>query len=87
MRASTYFFSFIYLFILLEPHLHHLEDPRLGVESDLQVLAYTTATAMPDLSHVFNLYHSSQQRRILNLLSEAGDLTRVFMDTSEVHYH
>ena len=33
--------------------------PRLGVESELQLLAYTTATAMPFLSLVYGLYHSS----------------------------
>ena len=34
--------------------------------------AYTTATAMWDLSHICNLHHSSQQCQILNPLSEAG---------------
>ena len=29
------------------PHPWHMEVPRLGVESELQLLAYTTATAMP----------------------------------------
>ena len=32
-----------------------MEIPRLGVESDLQLLTYTTATAMQDLSHVCDL--------------------------------
>ena len=32
------------------PHLRHMEVPRLGVELELQLLACTTATAMPDLS-------------------------------------
>ena len=45
----------------------------MEIESGLQLLAYTIATAMPDLSHVFDLYHSTQQRRILNPLSEARD--------------
>ena len=56
-----------------------MEDPRLGVESELQLLAYTTATAMPDPSRVCNLHHSSQQRRILNQLSEARDRTHNLM--------
>ena len=30
---------------------------RLGVESELQLPAYTTATATQDLSHVFNTAH------------------------------
>ena len=37
----------------------------------LQLLAYTTATAMQDLSRVCNLHHSSQQCQILNPLSKA----------------
>ena len=44
--------------------------PWLGVELELYLLA--TATAMPDLSRVCELHHSSQQRWILNPLSEAG---------------
>ena len=34
----------------------HMEVPRLRVESELQLLAYTTATAMPDLSHICDLH-------------------------------
>ena len=33
--------------------------PRLGVESELYKLAYTTVTAIQDLSHVCDLHHSS----------------------------
>ena len=39
----------------------HMEVPRLGGKSELQLEAYTTATAMPDLSRVCDLHHSSQQ--------------------------
>ena len=34
---------------------------------------YTTATTTWDLSHICDLYHSSGQCQILNLLSEARD--------------
>ena len=67
-----------------------MEVPRLGVESDLQLLVYITATAMGGgrfLSHVCNLHHSSWQPQILNPLSEARDQTRNFMDISWVHYY
>ena len=64
-----------------------MEVPRLRVRSELQLLAYTTATVMPDPSHVCNLHHSSWQRQILNPLSEARDRTLVLMDTSQVPYH
>ena len=42
-----------------------MEVPRLGVELELQLLAYTTATATPDLSQVCDLHHNSQQCPIL----------------------
>ena len=48
-----------------------MEVPRLGVESELQLLAYATATATWNLSHICSLYHSSLQRQILNPLSKA----------------
>ena len=54
-------------------HPQHMEVPRLGVESELQLLAYATATAMPDLSCVCDLYHSSRQCQNLNPLRKARD--------------
>ena len=70
----------------LGPHSQHMEAPRLGVELELQLPAYTTATAtaMPDLSCVFELHHSSWQRQILNLLSEDRDQTRNLMVPSRI---
>ena len=50
-----------------------MEVPLLGVESELQLAAYTAATAMRDLSRIFDPHNSSWQQRILNLLSEARD--------------
>ena len=64
--------DFIFL-SFLGPYLQHPEVPRLGVEWELHLPAYTTATATRDPSHVCNLHYSSQQRRILNPLSGAGD--------------
>ena len=58
-----------------------MEVPRLGVESELQLPAYATATAIPDLCHICELYCSLQQRQILNPLSEARDRTCILMDT------
>ena len=72
--SITFFFSFLFFFHLLSflgPYLWHMEGPRLGVYSELQPSAYTTATSMPDPSHICNLHHSSRQHRVLNLLSEA----------------
>ena len=59
-----------------------MEVPKLKVKSELQLPAYTTATARQDLSHVCNLHQSSQQLRILNPLSGARDWTRNLMDTN-----
>ena len=59
--------------VFLGPHLQHMEDPRLGVESELQLPTYATATAMQDLSRDCDLHHSSWQHWILNPLSKARD--------------
>ena len=64
-----------------------MDIPRLGVELELQLLAYATATAMQDPSCICDLHHSSWQGQIPNPLSEARDQTRVLMDPSPVHYY
>ena len=61
-----------------------MEVPRRGVESELQLPAYPTATATPDPSHICKLHHGSWQRWILNPLREARDRTRILMETSQV---
>ena len=61
-----------------------MEVPRLGVELELQLPAYTTATAMWDPSHRCGIHHSSQQCQILNPLSKAKDQTFILMDTGQV---
>ena len=61
-----------------------MEDPRLGVESELQLPTYATATAMQDLSRACDLHHSSRQRQILNLQNKARDPTPFLIDTSRV---
>ena len=58
----------------------------LGVESELQLPTYTTATATLDPSHVVDIHHSSWQPWILNPLSEATDGTHILMGTSWVHF-
>ena len=47
------------------------EVPRLQVESELQLLAYTIDTVTQDPSHICDLHHSSGQHQILNPLSKA----------------
>ena len=59
-----------------------MEVPRLGSESELRLPTYTTATATPDPSCIFNL--GWQQHWILKPLGKAWDETRILMDTSHV---
>ena len=65
----------------------HIEVPRLGVESELQLPGYTTATAVQDPSHICDLHHSSGKHQILNPLSEARDRTCNLMDPSWICFH
>ena len=64
-----------------------MEVSRLGVESELQLLAYTAATATWDPSHVCDPYHSSWQCQIADPLSEDRDRTRILVDTSRIRFH
>ena len=38
--------------------MRYVEVPRLEVKLELQLLAYITARATLDLSHIYDLYHS-----------------------------
>ena len=84
-RGLFLFFSFLFLcFVFLVPHPQHMEVPSLGVESELQLLAYTTATVTPDSNLV---RHSSWQRWILNSLSKARDQTCNLIVPSQICFH
>ena len=72
------FFSF------LGPYLWHMELPRRRVDSEPELLAYATTTAMPDLSRICNLSCSVGQHQILNPLREARERTSIFMDIGQV---
>ena len=60
-------------FCFFRAKVWHLEVSKLGVKSELQLLADATATAMWDLGHVCNPQHSLQQGQLLNPVSEARD--------------
>ena len=66
---------FLFGFGFLGPHREYVEVPRLGDELELQVLAYTRATATADPSRICHLHHTSWQCWILHLLSEARNRT------------
>ena len=58
VQETFFFFSSFFSFLGL--HVHHMESSTLGVELELQLLAYTTATALWDPSCVCDLHHSSR---------------------------
>ena len=61
-------FFFLLLFRAIP---RYVEVPWLGIKSELQLPAYTTARATWDLSRICDLHHSSLKHRILNPLSKA----------------
>ena len=73
-------FLFYFIFFFLGLPLGHMEIPGLGVELEMQLLAYATATAMQDLSRVSDLQHSSCECQILNPLSEARDRAHILVN-------
>ena len=64
-----------------------MEVPRLGVELELQLLAYIRAIAMRDPSLACDLHHSLQQHQILNPLSEARHQTHNLIVPSQIPFH
>ena len=72
---------YLLIYFLFRVAHRHMEVPRLRVKLDLQLPAYATATATPDLSHIWDLHCSFQ---ILNPLSEARNQTCILVDTSRV---
>ena len=64
--------SILFFFFILGRHLPHMEVPRLGVKSELQLPAYTTSHS--------NTGSSSPRSR-------ARDRTCILMDTFQIHYH
>ena len=73
----------VFCLFVLGSHSRHMEAPRQGVKPELQLAAYTTATATPDPSRICDLHHSSWQCRILNPLSETRDQTRNLLVPSQ----
>ena len=86
-QTQCFLFVCLFLFCFLGQHLQHMEVPRLGVESELQLPAYTMATATQDPSLVCDLHHSSRQCWILNPLIEARDGACILMDASQICFH
>ena len=67
--------------------LQNMEVPRRGVESELQLPAYATATATQDLNCICDLHHSSWQHWLLNPLSKVRDRNWNLMVPSWIRFH
>ena len=65
-QILTFLFVSLFIFIYF---IRAYGSSRLRAESKLQLLAYASATAMPDLSCIYDLHCSSWQCWILNPLS------------------
>ena len=77
---------FFFLFFFLGLHPWRMKVPRLGVESELQLPDYTTATAAQDPSCICNLHRSSRQCGIHDPLSEDRDRTCILMDAGQIRF-
>ena len=77
-KLLLFFFFFVFVRAV------HMEFPRPWVQLELKLLAYTTATATPDLSRFCNLHYSSWPHWILNPLSEARDRTCILTNASQI---
>ena len=76
-----FFFPFF-----LGPHLQHMEVLSLGIKLEIQLLAYTIASVMWDLSHICDLHHRSWQHQSPDPLSKARDRTSILVDTSRIPF-
>ena len=75
-----------FYFLLLWLHLWRMEAPRLGVESELQLTAYTTATATHDPSRIQDLHCSF--RKAGSLIHWGGrDWTCILTETTSDPCH
>ena len=77
---------FLLFFVFSGLHLTHMEVSRLAVQSELQLQAYTTATATWDWIRVCDVHHSSWQHQIINPLSEARNRTCNLMVPSQIRF-
>ena len=73
-------------FCFLGLNQQHGEVSILGVQMELQLVTYTTATVTSHPSCICNLHHSSWQRWMLNPLSRARDQTYNLMVPTRIHF-
>ena len=82
----TQFFFFFFFFFFRATLLAYGGSQARG-RIRAVALAYARATEAPDPSHICKSHHSSQQRQILNPLSEARDRTCNLKVPSWIHFH
>ena len=56
LRIVAFLFFFFFFFCFIGLYLQHMEVLNIRVESELHLSAYTTATAVPDPSHICDLH-------------------------------
>ena len=76
---------FFYLFFCAASAAHRSSQIKKLLKLELQLPAYTTATAMPDLSQICHLHHSSWKRQIPDPLTRDG--IGILMDSSQICFH
>ena len=77
---KNYMIIYLFVYLFLGPHLQHMEVPRLGVKSKLQLLACTTAMQDPTCSATCTTTH-------VNIRSLTTDPTLILMDPCKVRFH
>ena len=94
-RIAFYFILFYFMYVCMYVCIYLFAFSGVAPEayggSQVRGLIGAVATSLhhsqsnSGSSHVCNLHHSSQQRRILYLLSEARDQTRNLIVPSRIH--
>ena len=81
----SYHLFFVFLFFRAAPAACGGSQARGRIGA--VAAGYTTATTMPDPSHICDLHCSSRHHRILNRLSEARDRTCVLKDAGQICFY
>ena len=81
-----FIYLLIYLFCFLEPHVQHMEVPRLEVRSKLQLPAHSTVRATQDLSWTVAYNTDHDNARYSTHWARPGIRFHILMDTSWIGY-